>query len=353
MIFELREELAKKLKKGNRVVSPFKVGIGWVDIAILGRESTGIEFCINYESSLERLNSYPFKKRILIGDGGDLSCEEICKAYGIEQREFFESNITLKRIEDAIAFLYMAKEVLEDENTFEELKILGYATSYSRAKIEPTFFLSLTNDGYRVAKKIIYSRISANEKKLFQISSPLSYVLALGISRTLTFKPECYEEARDLKSLLALYRRISETNFLIPQGNPKTMLCEFLVKTVLNCEALKLAEKLCNLGLAVKVKLYSPSGDYLWDEFRFSREVIEFLIKSNFFRVEDSILLEFNSLIHAVQRHPEVYETETIKKASEIGVCRIENGKLILKENFDEFARVRFAIIAEKILQTL
>lgn len=199
MFFELREELVKKLKKCNRVVSPFKVGIGWVDIAILGKESTGIDFCINYESSVERLNSYPFKKKLLIGDGGDLSCEEICKIYGIELREFFESDITLKRIEDAIAFLYMAKEVLEEEKRFEELKILGYATSYSRAKIEPTFFLSLTSDGYRVAKKIIYSRISAKNRELLRISSPLSYVLALGVSRTLTFKPESYKETRDLK----------------------------------------------------------------------------------------------------------------------------------------------------------
>lgn len=351
MDFALREELAKKLKKRFRVVSPCKVGIGWVDVAIFGGESVGIDFALNYESSVERLNSFPFRKRIIVGECERcVELEELCSSYGIalDEPERFETHLSTKKLEDTIAFLYMTKEALDD-GRFEDLKILGFATSYSRSKIEPRFFVSLTSDGYRVAKKIIYSRIAANAKKLEKISSPLNYLIALGLSNYLSFKPEEFFTLKDLKSLLQFYRKIPPSSFKVHEGHPKVMLAEFLVKSALNHEALDLAKKLCDMGLATKFRLFSPSGDFIWEEFRFAREVVEFLIKSSFFSVEREIIEELSFLLNAMQG--KIVACESMKRAEELGL--IEFNKPRFGRDFEEFVRVRIAMLAEKILEKL
>ncbi|MEM0203685.1 MAG: hypothetical protein QXO16_07435 [Archaeoglobaceae archaeon] len=348
MNFLLREEIAKKLKKRFRVVSPFKVGIGWVDIAILGRESVGIDFCESYESSVERLNSFPFHEKIIVGDCEDCeNLDEFCKNFDIEIPEFvpFESSLSLKKLEDSIASLYIAKEVLDD-GSYEDLKILGFASSYSREKIEPKFFVTLTRDGFSIAKKIIYSRLLAKEKELRKLASPLNYLIALGVSNSLSLKPENIESANDLKSLLFICKKVPLGAFITSSQNPKVAFCEFLSKAVLNEKAVALAEKLRGFGLAVKHELYSPSGEFIWEEYRFAREAIEFLIKSSFYHIEDEILNDFTSLVSAIQKRAEVIEGESLRKAKEIGLLRNE-------KSFEDFARIRIAMLVEKALEKL
>uniref|UniRef100_A0A7J3M122 Uncharacterized protein n=1 Tax=Archaeoglobus fulgidus TaxID=2234 RepID=A0A7J3M122_ARCFL len=348
MNFLLREEIAKKLKKRFRVISPFKVGIGWVDIAILGKELVGIDFCESYESSVERLNSFPFHEKIIVGNCEDCErLDEFCKSFDIETPEFvpFESSLSLKRLEDRIASLYIAKEVLDD-GSYEDLKILGFASSYSRHKIEPKFFVTLTRDGFSIAKKIIYSRLLAKEKELRKLANPLNYLIALGVSNSLSLKPENFESANDLKSLLFICKKVPLSAFITSSQNPKVAFCEFLSKAVLNEKAVALAEKLMGFGLAVKNRLYSPSGEFIWEEYRFAREVIEFLIKSSFYRIEDEILNDFISLVSAIQKRAEVIEGESLRRAREIGVLHNE-------KSFEDFARIRVAMLVEKALERL
>ncbi|MEM4747515.1 MAG: hypothetical protein QXW74_03275 [Archaeoglobaceae archaeon] len=353
MDFAIRDEIARKLKKRFRVVSPYKVGIGWVDIAILGKESVGIDFCENYKSSVERLNSFPFKEKIIIGNCTNcIDLQEFCKSYGINLDNFetFESTLSIKKLEDQIVFLYIVKEALDDGG-FEDLKTLGFATSYSRSKIEPKFFVSLTNDGYRIAKKIIYSRILAKERELRRLSNPLNYLIALGVSNSLSIKPEGFPNPCDFKSLLQLYRSLPINNFHVTNGHAKVMLCEFLVKSALNKKAVELAERLCEMGLATKFHLYSPNGDFIWEEYKFSREAVEFLIKSSFFSIDESLLEDIVSLLSAIQRRPEIKIGESLKKAVELGL--LNPTKISFSPSLDEFIKVRIAILVEKILEKL
>lgn len=348
MKFLLREEIAKKLKKRFRTISPFKVGVGWVDIAILGKESIGIDFCENYESSVERLNSFPFHEKIAIGECENCEgLEEFCKKFEIEISEFapFEASLSLKKLEDSIASLYIAKEEL-DNGSYEDLKILGFATSYSREKIEPKFFVTLTRDGFSIAKKIIYSRIFAKEKELRKLSNPLNYLIALGVSNSLSLKQENIEGTSDLKSLLFLCKKIPLSSFITSSNHPKVAFCEFLSKSVLNEKAVELAEKLRKFGLAIKHNLYSPSGEFIWEEYRFAREAIEFLIKSSFYSIENEILNDFFSLVSAIQKRPEVIDGESLRKANEMGLLRNE-------KSFEEFARIRIAMLVERALGRL
>lgn len=347
MNFLLREEIAKKLKKRFRVVSPFKVGIGWIDIAILGKESVGIDFCENYESSVERLNSFPFHRKTIVGDGENCErLEEFCKKFDVEIPCFvpFESSLSLKKLEDSIASLYIAKESL-DNGSYEDLKILGFASSYSRQKIEPKFFVTLTSDGFSIAKKIIYSRIYAKEKELRKFANPLNYLIALGVSNSLSLKPEDIESAEDLKSLLFLCKKMPPNAFITGSNHPKVAFCEFLSKSVLNKKAVALAEKLREFGLAIEHKLYSPSGEFIWEEYRFAREVIEFLIKSSFYSIENDILSDFISLMSVMQKRPEIIEGESLKRAKEIGLRN--------EKDFESFARIRISILVEKALERL
>lgn len=355
MNFVLREEMAKKLKKRFRAISPFKVGVGWVDIALLGKESIGIDFCENIDSSAERLDSFPFHEKIIVGNCENCEkLEDLCEKFKIDFPNFvpYESSLSLKRIEDSIASLYIAKEVFEDSDSYEELKILGFATSYSREKIEPKFFVTLTSEGFSIAKRIIYSRLLANEKKLQKLANPTNYLIALGVSSSLSIKPENVEAENELKSLLFVCKNLPESSFISRSSHPKVAFCEFLTKSVLNKKAVTLAKSLQELGLAIKYEFYAPNGDFLWKEYRFAREVIEFLIKSSFYRIDDEVLRDFVSLKTAIQRKPETIEGESLKKAEEIGLVKRKDPERYEK-NFDEFAKVRIALLVERALEKL
>ncbi len=348
MEFLLRDEIAKGLKKKFRVISPFKVGIGWIDIAILGKESIGIDFCENYESSLERLNSFPFQERMMVGNCSEcVRVEELCKKFGVEIRNFepFESSLSLKKLEDSIASLYIAKEAFDD-GKYEELKILGFATSYSRSKIEPKFFVTLTREGFVIAKKIIYSRILAKEKELRKLVNPLNYLIALGASTSFSIKSENVENAEDLKTMLFVCKKIPLSAFIANSTHPKVAFCEFLLNSVLNKRSLLLAKKLRDLGLAIKHKLYSPGGDFIWEEYRIAREAIEFLIKSSFYKIEKEILDDFTSLVSAIQKRAELIDGESLRKAKDMGLLNDE-------KSFEDFARVRIATLIERALKNL
>ncbi len=372
MYIQIRDALAEALKKsGYRVISPYKVPIGWVDIVIRGRY-IGIDIVDgSYESSVERLSSYPFREIYLVGNcEGCLQLEEFCKSMNVEIPEIESTaihedmNMTAKAVVDAIAFLYIAGEVYEDEIEFNPLKMVlpdlkrfGLATSSSRPKFKPKFFVSLSREGYTAARKIISDRLRLFEGKLRKLASPLTYVLALGLSRTLSLSESRTLGDYSYKSVLQFMRSVKVDKSIFQQEHPKAILCEFLTRTVLNGEAVKLAKRLCEMGLAIKIKTYSPFGDEIGEEYRFAREAIETLMKFSYAEIPRDAISEFLAVAYPMVSSDVFpvlrYCRDYIAKAERSGICRLEGSKLVKSSKFEEYAKVRLAMIADKVIEGL
>ncbi len=372
MYLHVREALAESLRKsGYRVISPMKVPLGWVDIAIRGK-SIGIEiFAGCYESCVERLSSYPFRKVYVVGDcEGCESLDAFCELFGLqipkidESPPEHESSMTAKAVMDALAYLYIAQEVYEGCIDFKPLQLVlpdlkkyGLATSSSRPKFKPKFFVSLSRDGYRAAKKILAERITLFEKKLRKLASPLAYVIALGISHELKLRENPSPEGYSLQALLSYMNSAQVETMISRREHPKVMLCEFLVKSALNREAVKLAEELCKMGLAVKIKSYSPFGDEMGEEYRFAREAVETLLKFSYAEFSSDVLAEFLAAAYPLISS-DVYPIlkfcrEKLIRAEKLGVCRLDGVKLVKSEKFDDYAKVRLAMVVEKVIEAL
>mgnify|MGYP000648557700 CR=1 FL=1 len=380
-----RKTLAQALKKaGYRVISPFKVQLGWVDVAILGRRSIGIDFCAgSYESSVERLTSHPFREIYIVGDcDGCTSEAELIEDLNIELEdveensivgriEMEESKLKAKGIEDATAFIYIVGEVYEEEAdkysykslklVLPELKRWGFVSSSTREKIKPKFFASLSYEGYRLAEEVIGKRLKIFEKKLRKMAKdPMMYLIALGLSRSLKLK-ELDNELKelDIKSLLEFMKKtpLNLKAIFSTQLNPKLQFSEFLVNTALNTKAVEVAEKLLRMGLAAKVNLYSPFGYEMGEEYMFAREAIEALLKFSYAEIDRDIIAEFLSLVYPLYSS-DVFpilnmSREYLMKAKDMGVCEFDGTHFSIKENFENYARVRLAMLIEKAIQSL
>ncbi|WP_202320106.1 hypothetical protein [Archaeoglobus neptunius] len=372
MYLSLRERIADELRRvGYRVLSPFRVPLGWVDLFI-PRKRIGIDiYAGSYESCVERLLSYPFRDIYIIGDcEGCISLEDFCRHFGVEMPEMEEEKLDnpssyVKAIEDALAYLYIAGEVYEKdiryrplEITLADLKRLGFAVSSSKPKLKPEMFLSLTHDGYIAAKKIVGRRILRAEKKLNEMACKLSYVIALGISQTLRVK-ERFDMPEDcsLKSLLVFMKKLPVEDLNVGDGHPKALFCNFLVNSVLNEEAVKLVKKLNRMGLAFKIKTYSPYGHEMGEEYRVAREAVEALLKFSHHEISRDVTGEFLAVTYPLTHadvHPILGQAQMhLATAEKAGVCRIDGSKIILSEKFPEYARVRLAMLAEKVIKDL
>lgn len=376
MYIVLRDELADSLKKaGYRVISPFKVPIGWIDIAIFRKRFAAIDFYAGcYESCVERLTSYPFRETYVIGNCD--FCTEIdkfCNDFDVSIPKTTEGVLEnpsahVKAIEDSLAYLYIVGEIYEEKIqyrplrlTYPELKMLGLATSSSKPKLKPEMFMCLTHDGHRAAKKVIARRTVLMEKKLRKIADDsLNCILALGISESLSVR-KLFEMPEDysLKSILGFMKNfpLEEVSIDISNTHPKTMLCNFLVNSVFNHEAVKLARKLSEIGLAFKFKLYSPYGYEMGEEYRVAREAVEAILKFNYVHIPRDVIGEFLAAVYPIHNsdiYPILnYAGEFLRKAERDGFCRLNRSKIVIGEKFIEYAKVRLATIVEKIVEGL
>ncbi|WP_456467866.1 hypothetical protein [Archaeoglobus sp.] len=374
MYLDLREKLAENLRKaGYRVISPFKVLVGWVDIAIL-RKRVGIDlYAGSYESCIERLTSHPFREIYVVGDcDGCIPIEEFCESFNIEiPCESFEElenpSMHVKAIEDSLAYLYTVGEVYEKNIDYKplkvaiaDLKMLGFSSSFSKPKLKPEMFACLTHEGYAAAKKVVGRRVKRNEKKLKKIAEdPKSYIIALGISESLAVrsafdKPEDYS----LKSLLNFMKKfpLEECRFT-ESAHPKTVLCQFLANSILNEEAVKLAKKLNNMGLAFKLKSYSPYGYEMGEEYRITKEAVEAILKFSYTEIPKDVIGEFLAATYPLT-HTDIYPIlnqagQHLLNAEKAGFCRISGTKITIGEKFVEYARVRLAMIMERVIEGL
>jgi hypothetical protein len=395
MFLLLRQKIANELKKsGYRVISPLRVPLGWIDIGVFGRKNLGIDiFEGNYESCVERLSSRSFSRTFVIGDCeiceqltlvqdylgvkfGDcvISCWE--KA-SIKPESIDEVSFRTRAIEDTLAFLYVVGEIYEDkldEYKFKPLKFVvsdlkrfGFATSHSRPKIGPKYFLSLTSDGVSISKKIITRRVITQEKKLRKLAdNPLIYLIAIGISPCLSISKTGFEvEDLNFKSFLKVMNTfpLDLVNYIANPSirwnfslNPKLLISHFLVKTALNSDAVALAEKLSRMGLAYKVKVYTPFGDEMCEEYRIARECVEALLKFSYASISEELLSEFMSVSYPLfskDVHPIIeFCKHHLEKAEKAGVCRITGSKVIIYDNFEKYARVKLSKIMESVLKS-
>lgn len=373
MYILLREAIVKSLKRsGYRVISPLKVPLGWVDIAIRGL-SMGVDiFDGSFESCAERLSSYPFNQVLIIGNCDSCqSLKKFCKKLQIDEpnvesprKAIVDDDIKTKALIDSLVYLYIAREVYQDSIEFkplraflQELKYYDLVSSSSRHTFRPKFFISLTRDGYRVAKKAIVGRLALFERKLRKLASPLTYTIALGISHRLKLEkfssPENYSNQALLKYMFSIDIDDMKTESL----NPKAMVCEFLTKFILNREAINLAEKLCRMGLAVKLTVYSPYGDKIGEEYRFARETLESLMKFSYAEIPKNLISEFLSVFYPLKNKDVSqilrYCQKDILTAEKYGVCKLDGTKITLYNNFVNFARVKLADVSGKIIENL
>ncbi len=368
MFLRLREEIAKGLRSsGVRVITPYKVGIGWVDLAI-PRKRMGVDILDgSYESCVERLTSHPFRDVRIIDEN---SLDEFCKEFGVsikvDEEEMLDSPTAyVKAIEDALAYLYITGEVYEKEidykplnTTLPDLKRFGYAISHSKPKLNPEMFVCLTHEGYKAAKKVVLRRVEMFEKRLRKLSDPEGYIIALGMSAGLKVSKAAEVDDYDLKSLLSFMRGLSEEKIKIDTSlHPKVAFCRFLIDTVLNRKAVKLAKTLNKLGLAFKVRNYSPFGHYLGEEYRIAREAVEALLKFSYAEIPENCLKEFLALTYPLS-HSDVYSImsysrEFLRNAEKSGVCRLDGSKIILSDRFIDYAKVRLAMLVEKVIGDL
>lgn len=367
MFLRLREEIAKSLKSsGIRVVSPYKVGIGWVDLAI-PRKRVGVDILDgSYESCVERLTSHPFRDVRIIDEN---SLDEFCKEFGVsikvDEERLDSPTAYVKAIEDALAYLYITGEVYEKEidyrplnTTLPDLKRFGYAISHSKPKLNPEMFVCLTHEGYSAAKKVVLRRVEMFEKRIRKLSGPESYIIALGMSAGLKVSKAAELNDYDLKSLLSFMRVLNEEKIKIDTSlHPKVAFCRFLIDTALNEKAVKLAKTLNRLGLAFKVRDYSPFGHYLGEEYRIAREAVEALLKFSYAEIPENCLKEFLALTYPIN-HSDVYSImsysgEFLRNAEKSGVCRLDGSKIILSDRFIDYAKVRLAMLVEKVIGSL
>ncbi len=379
MFLDLRESLCDALRKsGYRTVSPFKVSLGWIDVAVMRRRFVGIDFYEgSYESCIERLTSHPFKEVYVIGDcEGCTPLDELCRSFEINVELNTEDNLDnptayVKAIEDSLAYLYIAGEVYEEDVeyrplqiTLPDLKMLGFATSSSKPKLKPKMFVSLTHEGYRAARKVILRRVRRNVPKLKKLAkNDLVYIIALGLAVSLSVRgtaerPEDYS----FKSLLNFMRSYPLEEFRTHSQahhphHPKEALCQFLVSSVLNAEAVAIANKLNRMGLAFKMKVYSPYGYESGEEYRIAREAVEALMKYSYAHIPKDLIGEFLAAVYPFSS-TDIYQilsyaAKSLHNAEKAGVCRVEGSKIILTEKFPDYARVRLAMVAEKIIGDL
>ena len=268
--FEVRQKIALALKNsGFRVKSPFKLPLGWIDVAAFKKESIGIDVCIaNPSSSFKRLLSYPFKHRIIV-DLTDKNLDEsnatnfiifeglddlqryieetfnskvdfeidIPKEY-LEFSKYFKNygdDVKLRGVLDALIFMYMSKEILEekaDDYYFKALKSLmpilkefNLVVSSSKG-IKPKFHLAyLSFSGMKIAKSALIDRIMEKEKMLENLISKFGeknvYIIFTAIQRDMGLRCEDLKHKSDMSFQNLLFRMrsidtVSYTHLTLP-----------------------------------------------------------------------------------------------------------------------------------------
>lgn len=418
-IAELKDYIADILKRnGFRVKKDFRCPEGWIDVAGFKTGfSVGIEIG-NPEIALPKLMSYPFNVRVVVTEDCrfaerdvivtdiDGLCESLkihCnpsfdewlkdwqnkdyKFYRIALKhlaKILSNDIVAERAIDAIVYLYMAEEVIEDYSgkvteripfvaLYPALVECGLAVRDTKELIKPkTFMTSLTRDGVRIAKVAIKEKLKNKgeeiNKIVEEIGKEIVFVITIGLAerKGLVLREMNVEEAeisgKSLDeiyySILPIFAKIDIDDilkmFYRKQFTPLTALCKVLSYTVFYHKAKELLERLFMIGLASKVPVYDYYGEFLGYEYRTSREIAGILSKLAYVSIDENIVRKFQNILQLA--FLKAVETKDLEIAVKRGIVRRKAGGLEVpdRNRFKEFIKARMArVLAEAVLDII
>ncbi len=407
---EVKEFVAFVLKKnGFRVIKDFRCPLGWIDVAGFKRGfSVGVEIG-NPKNVARKLLSYPFSLRIVLCDGCDFESDEVtvtdlrgmCEILGIEcdfeawlesrensdyelyrkamelLREKLSDNAVVRRAIDALIYLYMAGEVIEDYSgkvkervpfvrLFPTLVECGLAIRDTKEFVRPkTFMTSLTREGFRVAKVVLKEKLRKADEILKDFREEILFVIVTGLAerRGLVLKDLNIEEIEVsggkldeiYYSILPLFAKLDlyEILKMLRGLDPLVALCRLLSYTVFYGEAKNLFERLFEVCLASKVPVYDYYGEFFGYEYRTSKEVAEFLSKRAYAEIDEKIVLKFRNIIDLAFMNNS--KTKDLEVALERGIVRVKgNGiEVVDEERFEEFVKARMAKITAEAVESI
>ena len=418
MYNEIKDYIAFILKRnGFRVKKDFRCPEGWIDVAGFKRGfSVGIEIG-NPENVKPKLMSYPFNLRVVICNDCNYTSDEItvtdvnglCKALNIDcnpsfdewlkqrrnedyefyriafehLREKLSDDAVARRAIDAVVYLYMAEEVIEDYSgkvtekipfvrLYPTLVECGLAIRDTREFVKPkTFMTSLTRDGFRVAKVAVREKLRERrkeiEKLIDEIGREILYVITTGLAerKGLVLREididsfEISGESLDeiYYSILPVFASVDIDEILKmfygKEFTPLTALCKVLSYTVFYHKARDLFERLFKMGLTSRVPVHDYYGEFFGYEYRASKEVAEFLSKYAYAKIDDEIPRKFYNIL--LLSFLKTTPTKDLKVALERGIIKEKPGglEIVDRDRFKEFIKARMARIAAEAVESI
>ena len=412
--FEVRQRIALALKNaGFRVKSPFKLPLGWIDVAAFKKDSIGIDLCIsNQSNSLKKLSSFPFKYRVILDFGGESNRKQkecvvsanidelkdfISETFGLsvdfdiqypkEHVEFVKNyskeGDKLEKLLNALIFMYVSKEVLEErmDEYYADLKsltplmkMLNLVVSSTKKKVKPrTHFMYLSLAGLKIAKSALVEKIIEKEQFFNELIEKYGinevYIIFSAIQRDLGLKLDdvkSMEIGGTYQDFLLKMRAIEMepiVNKIIRHKYAQTSLsifCYILTHTILYNTAVKIMEELEAAGLACKVPIYSPYGIQTGYEYRIPLEVADYMLKITNAEIDEELVNEIVVLSLLLKiRLSEIEILQNIgipiEKIDEVKNLLVERNLLDesgLKDSFRNFLRVKIAKACESILNS-
>ncbi len=407
---DVKEFVALVLKKnGFRVIKDFRCPLGWIDVAGFKRGfSVGIEIG-NPKNVARKLLSYPFSLRIVLCDGCDFESDEVivtdvrgmCEVLGIEWdfeawleskrdrdyelyrkamellREKLSDNAVARRAIDALIYLYMAEEVIEDYSgkvtekipfvrLFPTLVECGLAIRDTKEFVRPkTFMTSLTREGYRVAKVAVREKLRKADEILKDVREEILFVIVTGLAerKGLVLKDLNIEEIEVsgggldeiYYSILPVFAKLDlyEVLKMLRGLDPLVALCRLLTYTVFYREAKNIFERLFEVCLASKVPVYDYYGEFFGYEYRTSKEVAEFLSKRAYAEIDERVVLKFQNILNLAFLKNS--KTKDLEVALERGIVRKkgEGIAVVDEDRFREFVKARMAKIAAEAVKSI
>ncbi len=406
-MFEVKRKIASILKNnGFRVIVDFRCPLGWIDVAgFKSGRSVGVEIG-DPEIVASKLFGYPFDVRVVVSDRESsvegvtvVDCvENLCRVLNLEcdgnveeegwrYRRAFEylkkalnDEVVAKRAIDAVVFLYMAGEVVEDYSgkvedripfvrLFPTLVESGLAIRDTKEIFRPkTYMTSLTRGGVKLAKYVVGKKIEEKFDEIRRLAEDVGgwvvRIATLGLMdrRGLRLKVSKVDAPREIEggfeeiayTVLPVLMKTDLYELLKLLRDCDTVLnafCRALCYTVLYPKVEELFERLFSMGLASKLPVYDYYGEFFGYEYRTSKEVAGVLSKLSDVGVEEGLLEEFESVLRLAYLRP----SKDTKVAVERGILKEKEGgyEVFDERRFEDFVKNRFAMIMAKFLSSI
>ncbi len=247
-----------------------------------------------YEWCMEKLQSKVDRPPIIIEDALTKFKRSLASA-GLDN--FLEDCL------NTLAFIYMAEECCIaydsrryiktgtiDEQILSILRSYNLIWDHARGSAEMRkYFISLTEDGKKIAQQIISERISRYSNEIDRIISKfgkiVAYIITVGSMESALDE---YKLKFDLRKEKSTYEGSDSLTFHPVLGtlnnsgfyrwSPVFSFCRFMTYTALYEHAKKFFEELRLIGLAVRMPSYGSYGQYHWDSYKSPKEVAEYLL---------------------------------------------------------------------------